>query len=150
MTAPLILSLLVGIFTVLQGGLNKKIGIQYGLTGTLVINSIFVLIFSLLLHFIVNETKIGGFPPYMKLHPDAGRIIQWWYFIPGLCGFFIILGIPYGIIHIGALFTMALMICTQVTASIFWDVFIEQIPLSPLRLIGGGLTILGAALASFR
>ena len=51
MIAPIMLSLFVGILTVLQGGLNRKMGLQYGLTGTVVINSVFVLIFSLLVHF---------------------------------------------------------------------------------------------------
>ena len=67
----------------------------------------------------------------MKLPSDASKIGRWWYFIPGLCGFLIVFGIPYGIIRIGALLTITLMICTQIITSIFWDTFVEQIPLSP-------------------
>ena len=148
MMASLLICFSVGIFTVLQPGLNKQIGQDYGVAGAALINSFFTLVFALIAYWIINETKL--FELHDHLRATAARTLKWWYCLPGLFGFFIIFGIPYGIIHVGALRAMTLMICAQIITSILWDASIEGIAVSPLRLIGGMLTFLGALLVSLK
>ena len=141
----ILVALGVGILTVLQGGMNKSISGQYGIAGATVLNSLLVLVFAVGIYFVVNHPK-SPFPPYMKLPEGWTGVFRWWYVLPGLCGCLVVLGIPLGIIHIGAMQTMVFMICAQVVASMAWDLWVENIALSELRVLGGALVMGGAVL----
>ena len=149
MMAPLIISLLVGLSTVIQGGLNREISKQFGVAGATVINSVFVLIASIVVYLVLHETKILPFSQAGKL-PSSLKEVNWWYPLVGFLGCSIVFGIPFGISRIGALKTITLMICSQVLCSLLWDLFLEKLPLSWPRVLGSILTIAGAALTCLR
>ena len=146
MLYPVLISLGVGFFVVLQAGANREIAQKFGLPGATVLNSLFVLIVALIVYFVTKEIKILE---HSKLSIEIGKI-KWWYPITGFLGCFIVLGIPYGISQIGAAKTILFAICAQVVAGILWDMYVESIPLSGVRVVGGLLTIFGVLLVSSR
>lgn len=67
--------------------------------------------------------------------------IKWWYILPGIFGFFIVTLIPITIAEIGSFKVFLITICSQLTLSLILDIFIENIPLTPNRIIGALLAL---------
>ena len=74
------------------------------------------------------------------------KTFTWWYLIPGLLGCILVFGGPWAISRWGAVHTFILIISAQLLASLFWDMYIETIPVSTLRIVGIMLAWLGAIL----
>lgn len=133
----LLFPFLVGLCTVVQGALNREISEKWGLSWALVWTSIVVLVLTLIM------TVTPYFP---------GKITwsdyKWWYVIPGLCGFLIIVGIPFSIGKIGALNTFLVIIASQIIVSGAWDRIVEGMTLSWTRMLGAFVTMIGVWLAS--
>jgi len=68
----------------------------------------------------------------------------WWFVLPGLIGFLLVLFTPVMIKFLGAFSTVAFMMLGQVAASILWDTFAEGIPLNMTRCFGVFLVMSGA------
>lgn len=150
MLGAVIMSILVGIAVVLQGGMNKQISMSWGVSGVTMYNSLIVLLVSIVLFALINYTKVVDLPGYLKPSMGFSEGFKWWSIIPGFFGCLIVFGIPYSIIKIGALSTMTILICTQVLASVLWDVYIEKLPMNTYRIIGSVLTFVGAIIISIK
>ena len=141
-----ILPVLVGAASVLQNTLNKRISESMGLALALLINSVVVLVFSAILFIVVRLLPDSSLP---ELFRQKGG---WSWsdpklLIPSFCGFLIIAGAPWAISRIGATKVFILMIVAQILVSLLWDYWAESLPVSPLRLVGAALTLVGALLA---
>ena len=129
--------IVVGLCTVVQGALNKQLSQQWGLSWALVITSVLVLLFSFMLLW------SGAYAGEFQISS-----LKWWHFVPALCGFLIILGIPLSIGKVGALSTFLLIIASQIVVSGMWDRFVEGMTLSWTRVLGAFVTMVGVWLAS--
>lgn len=129
--------IILGLFTVLQGGLNRRIIPTLGLGGAAILNATiltivaYILVFSHALPFQPrwNEFKI-------------------WYLLPGLLGLGLVTGIPFAIARWGAAPTFLWVIASQIVCSVFWDTVMEGQELSIKRLAGGGIALLGSWIAT--
>lgn len=141
-----LLPLTVGTVTVLQGTLNRKMGMEMGLGSALALNSVIVLFLGLGLY-----GGVRAFPQYfpaifhgeLQLEKLAG-----WMILPGIFGFCIIAGIPWAISKLGAAKVFVGIVVAQVTVSMLWDTLIEGKPLSWMRIAGALLAIVGVVLVS--
>jgi transporter family-2 protein len=139
------LPILIGLASVLQGALNRKVAAVWGLTPALAFNTA-VLSVALLVYGL-----------WERAHPEAAFIrgsgfswsgLRWWYFLPGLFGLVLILGIPFGISRLGAASVFVGIVAAQIVGSLAWDVAFEAKPLTLLRAGGAALAIVGAWIAS--
>ena len=71
-----------------------------------------------------------------------------WHLVPGLCGLAIVTLTPWSISHLGAAPVFVLIIAAQILLSAAWDHWLHGISFSPLRVLGLGLVLGGAALFS--
>ena len=144
----ILVPLLVGLFTVLQGTFNRLMGDQMGLAAAILLNAGILLMAAGGLFILVwyYPQLLPGFGA-AKLRPPAW---SWWYIVPGLCGFGIVLGVPLAISRLGALPTFAAIIAAQLLFSLIWDITIAQVPVSPQRIIGVLCTMAGTLLNLWR
>lgn len=143
---PILVSISVGLCVVLQAGLNRKIAREFNLPSATLLTALSFLAAALVVYYITKEVKVSDRSHFSL---EWGKI-QWWYPIAGLFGYCVVVGIPYGISQIGAAKTILFTICTQIIASMLWDLYFENIPLSGLRIAGGLITMLGVLLVSLR
>ena len=106
----------------------------------------FFLFFNLILFvFVFAKPKI--FPAEFAVH-WAFQDFRWWWIIPGLLGFVLVLGLAVSIGRIGAIQTIAISIAAQIFTSIAWDMFTGDHEINKLRLLGAGVTLFGAVVAT--
>jgi transporter family-2 protein len=144
-----ILALGVGLATVVQGGLNKAVSSAVDLNFAILLNSAVVLILSAAVY-LGAKLSPQFFPSLLQPQSlDWARMsgLGWKLIVPGICGFTIVMGIPWAISRMGALKVFLLIIVAQILFSALWDFWVEGLPLSPQRLAGALITLSGAILA---
>lgn len=126
---------LLGVVVVLQAGLNRKISGQWGLPSAVFLNAlVFAVIAGTVLLFQNGKSTFDL------------KSFSWWYLVPGALGCILVFGGPWAIAKWGAVHTFILIISAQLLASLIWDVKIESIPVSNLRIAGIALAWIGAVL----
>jgi len=138
-----VMAVVAGVFGVLQAGMNKEIADHLGFTASLLMNSCFFLaVNALFFLFVVIKPKALGSEFAIQW---AFENFRWWWAVPGFLGFALVMGLAVGIGRIGATQTFVISIAAQVLASIAWDIWAEgDVQISMLRLVGAGITVIGA------
>lgn len=139
-----LVSVVVGACIVLQNGWNRRLAEPFGLSTTLVWNSIAVLLLSLLLY-AVAALRPGWLPELFR--PQGTFTGDWRLALPGVAGFLIVSGMPLAISRIGAVATVSIVIAVQILAAAIWDGWMENVPLTTGRLLGALLAAMGAVVA---
>lgn len=141
------ISFIIGAFTVIQGGLNHRIGKVWGLPFTLLINSALVLIFSLIFFglCLIQPSLLPG----QNLSHQSWSQFKWWYLVPGLCGFSIVLGIPLSLPKLGASGVFLALVVGQMSFSLLWDFFVEHQEFDFKRMTGVFLALLGFVISNW-
>ncbi len=134
MNLTYIIPLAVGAAGIIQGGLNKTMSQNMGLTMALFIGNTLVVLYSIFLYFLASKSPESVSELFKLKTSSVG--FKWWYIIPSICGFIIITGIPFGISKIGAVKVTVLIVTGQMLTSIFWDVMVEKIPLNSMKALG--------------
>ncbi len=137
-----ILPLLVGSFTIIQGGLNHRIAQVIGVTQAVLISSTISTVILIGLYFLV-KTHTDLLPSFFELKAPLMSTFKWWYIIPSLAGCAIMLGIPYAMNEFGALTTTILLVAAQVMTSLLWDIFILRHALVPMRIVAACFVLAG-------
>ncbi|MEZ4816283.1 MAG: DMT family transporter [Bdellovibrionota bacterium] len=143
-----VFAFVIGLLTVLQSGLNKKVSFTVGLPAAIVLNSVIILVISLVFYFGQKQGWIP-FPEQLKSTSLLG-FNKWWLFVPALCGFFIVMGFPYTISFVGAAQVFVIAIAGQCVGSLLWDAYIEHNTINMIKVGGVFLTLLGAYITSFK
>jgi transporter family-2 protein len=146
----LLLPIVVGLATVFQGGLNRSISKDWGLASALLLNSIIVAIFSLIAWAYFKWNTTSRLATLMGDQAGAFQTYAGWYWVPGLLGFIIILGIPLSLQKVGALQTFVILIASQIVGSLIWDAMIEGRAINAARVIGAALSFFAAALVNLK
>jgi uncharacterized membrane protein YdcZ (DUF606 family) len=135
------LPVLVGISTVIQGGINRRLSDTWGLGWALFFNCAIVMLLSMLL------VMINVYPGKMSLMAMASSI-RWWHFVPGFAGMIVVLCIPLSIAQLGALNSFLILVSSQILVSGLWDRLVDGIGISWTRALGAFLALFGAWLAT--
>ena len=146
MALAIVFSIMAGAFGVWQAGMNKVVADSLGFTASLLFNGVFFLVFNLIF-FIYVYVKPQTLPEEFAIK-WALSDFQWWWVIPGLMGFLLVMGLAVSVGRIGAVQTIVISIAAQVFASIAWDMYAGDSNLSTMRLVGAGVTLVGAVLAT--
>ena len=132
MYLSMLLPLLLGAIGIIQGGLNRSMSSQIGLSWMLIIGNLVTLLICIALFFIVKASP-SLFPDFIKVKALTWK---WWYFIPGVFGFIFLAGLPLAIYKIGAVKAVVGMIAAQMVTSVLWDIYVEGISLNMNKGIG--------------
>lgn len=135
-----IVPLAVGAAGIIQGGLNKNMSQNMGLTMALFIGNCLVVLYSIFLYFLAAKSPESVSELFKLKATSFG--FKWWYVLPSICGFIIITGIPFGISKMGAVKVTVLIVAGQMLTSIFWDMMVEKIPMNPMKGLGVFFSIL--------
>lgn len=112
------LPILAGCSIVLQGVLNRNSAAHIGLVSAIFLNA---LVFFVLSGVLWLAFKYEYLPEIASLSAKSISDLQWWQFLPGICGFVIVLCTPLAINFLGANLTFAAIITTQLFFSMLWD-----------------------------
>lgn len=131
--------LTLGAIGVLQAALNKQMSTSLGVASMTLIGSFVTLIFAAILYLVVKLSP-GHFPEFFHLKAPLHQI-KWWYFIPGLFGMMFVAGLPYGFYKMGAANFITGLIASQMVAGVLWDLTVDNIPLTKVKLLGMALAL---------
>lgn len=137
---------MLGLAAVIQGGLNRQISGQWGLSNAAFFNTLVLLAATAGL-LVYTVTRPESLPEFFRVKGGLGASwasFRWWYLIPGLCGMSLVVGIPYAIQRIGAFPVFLGILGGQLVASLLWDAAVEHRPVTLVRLAGAGLALLAA------
>ncbi|HEX4923597.1 MAG TPA: DMT family transporter [Bdellovibrionales bacterium] len=140
-----LLPVILGVVSVLQATWNRQSAQSIGIMGATVLNSTV-----LMLSCLAGLLLLKGAGLDEAFRPGGLGQLSWWHFTTGILGFLIIFGIPYSIQHSGALAVFVAMISAQIITSLFWDYYVEGLPVGVLRVAGAVLAIGGAWLANWK
>ena len=124
MILKLLLPVLAGVSIVLQGTLNKNSAQSLGLASAVLLNALVLVVVSFLFWSVFRALESS--PPSTFLLAKPFVNLSWWQFLPGILGFFIVLTTPLSIRYLGATLTFAIIICTQLAISMFWDSIVAK------------------------
>jgi uncharacterized membrane protein YdcZ (DUF606 family) len=144
----LVLPLMIGAAGVLQNTINKKIGMQMGVPLALVLNNLILLACSTALYFTLRSLPQQSLPELFRAKENWGDLRWPILLLPGFFGFFIIATAPWAIERAGATRVFIGIIVAQIVVSILWDLLADAVPVSPMRLGGALLALVGALLAA--
>jgi len=144
-----ILPLILGGAIVIQARLNKTIAETNGLSTAGMINGVLVAVFAVAV-FVLSYCYPAYFPEIIPFQKNKGQSFQWWYFLPGIIGFSLVMIIPLVIMGMGTLPVFLGIIAGQIIVSIFWDAYYDNIPIDSARVIGAVLTFVGAMLVVWK
>ncbi|MCB0348336.1 MAG: DMT family transporter [Bdellovibrionales bacterium] len=136
---------ILGALVVLQAGLNRKVASQWGLSAALLLNAVVLLIVALLI-FALVLVKADWFSNTIRPSIDF-KTFSIWFLLPGIIGCILVFGGPWAIAKWGAAQTFILLMSGQLLASLIWDLKVEGIAVSYVRLLGIGFTWIGVILA---
>lgn len=133
---------LLGALGILQGAINRVISQETGYNIQILVTCIVALLLSFTLYFMAKLVP-NSVPDFYQI--TSGFKFKWYYVFPGIFGFFIISTIPVAIEKFGALKVTVGIVAAQMITSVLWDLYIEKLNLTPLKIVGiilGGLSTL--------
>jgi len=146
MNPYLLIPFALGVSVVIQATLNRTMGLQYGLAAAVTLNAVVFFVLSLGFYAIAKYTPTIV-PEFWRIRPSS-EAFSWTYLIPGLCGFFLVIGLPWAIQNLGPSTSFLLLIASQIMMSLGLEFFQQGWTLSGPKLVGALLVIIGAVLAS--
>jgi uncharacterized membrane protein YdcZ (DUF606 family) len=142
-----LLPLFLGLTVVTQGTLNRRVSADWGLASTVFLNATVFFGVSLLL-IIAVQVSPKFFPEYLKVQSFDLSKFKSWFLIPGLCGFFLVLGVPWSLQVNGPSKTFILLIVAQIILSLVVEKFFFAGNPSSMKILGALIAAIGAVIVS--
>jgi transporter family-2 protein len=130
----IILPILLGAIGILQGAINRQVSLHIGVAQATLITNLVAAFFCLIFYFFV-KANAHIMPPIFQVKTSFVTY-KWWYIFPPLFGFLIVAGMPYAIAELGAVKVTVGLIASQMIVSVLWDIFIEDINLNMMKVLG--------------
>ncbi|MEY3013152.1 MAG: hypothetical protein RIT45_1887 [Pseudomonadota bacterium] len=137
MATALLLTLLIGVSIVVQGGVNARLAQQANLWLLLTVGNVVCTIGSTIAWLVVRK---GG-----PIGEELARV-PWAVWAPSIAGFVIISGMPMAIQRIGVFRAVILVIAVQILAGLVWDKVVSDQAITATRLAGAALVFGGGLL----
>ena len=145
MNSYIILPLVIGLAGVTQGILNRQVSASWGLAWAVGLNAVLFIIYSAVLLALLQFAP-QVLPEYLRVSAFSAEKFKWWFILPGLCGFLLVLGIPWSIQMMGPSKTFILFIVAQIVFSLLAEKFFFGSEIPFLKIAGALLAMAGAAL----
>lgn len=140
------MSAMAGVFGVAQAGINKAIGDNWGFANALLLNGIVFLVCNFALC-----AAVYYFPKqFSSEYLMQGQLTQmrWFWVFPGIMGFFLVMGLAYSVMQVGAAQTFVISVAAQLVFGVLWDLAVEGREVAMTRIAGAGLALVGTFLAT--
>lgn len=134
MTFAIIIPLMLGLVSIMQGILNKQMAQSVGLTHTAILTGIMTLVMAIIFYFAVKVAPQNFSEIFHIKRPLT--YFKWWYWLPGTLGFLFVTGLPFAFGKFGAAKVTILLVAAQMITSVGWDILVEKIPLVAGKAIG--------------
>lgn len=134
MNATIFLPLIIGCLGILQGAMNRLVSNHIGVSQASLITNIGSMIICIAFYYVVKANE-QMFPVLYQIKAPLSTY-KWWFIFPALFGFLIVAGIPFAIAKLGAVKVTVGLIAAQMVTSVVWDIFVEDISLNLLKMIG--------------
>jgi len=144
MNSYLLLPLLLGVSVVVQATLNRQLGSQYGWATAVTLNAVVFLVLSLGFLLIAKYTP-ALIPEFLQDRKPTDSF-HGSYLIPGICGFFLVLGLPLSMQFLGASTSIILLIAAQILFSVAQEAWTVGLMPSLWKSFGAILVLAGSAL----
>ena len=148
MNTAIILTLILGVIGIFQGGLNRQMATYMGVVQAVFLGNIITTAIAFIVFLWVRHYP-SLFPAFFHIRSSL-LDLKWWYVFPGIFGFFIVAGLPFVIYKIGAVKVTILLVVAQIVASVLWDLVVEKIPLNGLKVLGLSLACLSVILVYWK
>lgn len=129
-----LIPLLIGILGILQGALLKNVSVEIGVAHATLITMAIYFFLGVVLFFLVRSNP--QIVPAFYAVKSPLTYFKWWYLIPGIIGFFIVLFFPQAMHSLGAVKVTILIIGGQIITSTLWDFFVDKIPFTSFKFLG--------------
>lgn len=134
MSLALIIPLILGSITILQGAINKQVAGKLGVVHTALIGNAATLVICIAVYFWAKQNE-ETLPPILKVKMPI-TTYEWWFIFPAIFGFLIVAGMPLAISKLGAVKVTVGLVAAQMITSSLWDIFVESTPLNWQKAIG--------------
>jgi uncharacterized membrane protein YdcZ (DUF606 family) len=146
MNPYLIFPIAIGLSVVLQGTFNREMAMNFGLASAVLLNAAVFLLVSIAL-FAVGKFSPQFLPDFIQPRSsDAPFSLV--YLLPGIFGFFIVLGVPWSLEKLGPSDTFLFLIISQILLSILLEAYRSQNLPAGMKMTGAALVILGGVLVA--
>ena len=138
MNLAILLPLFIGAVAVLQATLNRQIAERWGMASAVLLNTSIAGVCSIaLLGYCLSAGARTGL---LRVTFDPASF-RWWWLLPGVFGFSIVVGLPWAIGKAGALVTFVALVAAQMLTSALWDRYALNVPWDASRGLGAALAI---------
>ncbi len=142
------MTIFLGFAAVLQGGLNRQIAMKWGITSAILLNCVVIFALSSIF-FVMVKFFPQLFPTELRIKEFLGPF-SWWFVLPGFFGLCLVAGIPLLIAEIGALRLFVGLVTGQIVGGFLWDLSQEGFSVTPARIGGAILAVVGLYLTSMK
>jgi transporter family-2 protein len=139
-----LLPLALGVTVVFQATLNRSMASHYGLASAVTLNAAVFFALSLGI-FVFAKYNPDLVPDFLQIRRPENQF-SWTYLLPGVCGFILVMGLPWSIELIGPSASFLLLISSQILVSLILEATQSPGPLSFPKLVGGFLVLAGSIL----
>ena len=146
MNSYLAVPAIVGVFTVVQAGMNRHVAKSWGLPAAVLLNGAILTVVALAVFVWARASGVSGL---FAGKADWTAFRPFW-LISGVLGFGIVLGIPFAMDKIGATRAFVVIVSAQMIGSVLWDLALDGVRPTPARLGGALLAIGSAVLVSWK
>ena len=130
----MLIPLIIGCMTIMQGGFNRNVSQLIGVTQAALVSNIVTVLICLIFYYVVKFAP-QLFPTFFQIKAPI-TTYKWWFIFPAIFGFCIVAGIPMAFAKLGAVKVTVLLIAAQMITSVIWDIVVEGISLNALKIAG--------------
>lgn len=130
----ILLPLILGAFGILQGTINRQISSQIGIAQATLISNFGTLILCSVFYLLVKYSA-QSFPELFKIRAPL-TTYNWWFIFPAIFGFLIVTCMPFAFAKLGAVKVTVGLIAAQMITSALWDIYVENIAINALKIMG--------------
>jgi transporter family-2 protein len=134
MNWSMLIPLLIGCVSILQGTLNRQVATHIGVAQATLITNAVTFMICIGFYFVVKSMP-HLVPEFFQVKAPI-TTYKWWFILPPIFGFCIIAGMPFAFAKLGAVKVTVLLVAAQMATSVVWDIYVEDIGINLMKFAG--------------
>ena len=134
MNWSMLIPIVIGCVGILQGTINRQVANHIGVAQATLLSNVLTVVICIGFYFLV-KTSPSLVPDFFQIKAPI-TTFKWWFIFPPIFGFCIVAGMPFAFAKLGAVKVSVLLIAAQMSTSVIWDIFVEDIGINLMKLAG--------------
>ena len=134
MNWSMLIPIVIGCVGILQGTINRQVANHIGVAQATLLSNVLTVVICIGFYFLV-KTSPSLVPDFFHIKAPI-TTFKWWFIFPPIFGFCIVAGMPFAFAKLGAVKVSVLLIAAQMSTSVIWDIFVEDIGINLMKLAG--------------